>query len=140
MASFNRVILVGNLTRDPEVKYTPGGTAVCTVGLAVNHKWTDKSGEKKEDVTFVDVDLWGRTAELAGEYLAKGRPVLIEGRLKLEQWVDKTTNANRSKLKVVGESMQFLGSRPAGGEAAESDPGSAGDGFQPSADRDDAPF
>jgi single-strand DNA-binding protein len=108
--SFNKVILLGNVTRDIAVKYTPGGTAVAEIGLAVNRTWFDKNAnEKKEEVTFVDVTLWGRTAEIAGEYLAKGRPVLIEGRLQLDTWKDKDSGANRSKLKVIGESMQLLG-------------------------------
>ena len=112
MASFNKVILVGNLTRDPEVRYTTGGTAVCDITLAVNAQWTDrKTNERKEEVSFIDVTLWGRTAEIAGEYLAKGRPVLIEGRLQLDKWDDKETGQKRSKLKVVADSMQLLGSR-----------------------------
>ena len=116
MASFNRVILVGNLTRDPEVKYTTGGTAVTDIGLAVNRTWFDKQqNQKREETTFVDVTLWGRQAEVAGEYLAKGRPVLIEGRLQLDTWEDKTSGQKRSKLRVVGETMQFLGSRSDGG-------------------------
>lgn len=121
MASFNKVILVGNLTRDPEVRYTPGGSAVADVGLAVNRTWYDKNAnEKREDVTFVTVTLWGRTAEIAGEYLSKGRPVLIEGRLQMDTWQDKETGQNRSKLKVVGENMTMLGSgsgAPGGGGA-----------------------
>lgn len=116
MASFNKVILVGNLTRDPEVRYTTGGTAVTDLGLAVNRQWTDKgSNERKEETTFIDVTLWGRQAEIAGEYLSKGRPVLIEGRLQLDQWDDRETGQKRSKLKVVGESMHMLGSRGEGG-------------------------
>ena len=116
MASFNKVILVGNLTRDPQVRYTPAGMAVADVGLAVNRTWFDKqANQKKEEVTFVDVTLWGRTAEIAGEYLAKGRQVLIEGRLKLDQWDDKQTGQKRSKLTVVGEEMTMLGSRQEGG-------------------------
>jgi single-strand DNA-binding protein len=116
MASFNRVILVGNLTRDPQVKYTPGGQAVSEIGMAVSRTWFDKNtNQRKEDVTFVDVTLWGRTAEIAGEYLSKGRPVLIEGRLQLDQWDDKETGQKRNKLRVVGESMQMLGSRQDGG-------------------------
>lgn len=112
MASFNKVILVGNLTRDPEVRYTPGGTAVCDITLAVNAQWTDKrTNERKEEVSFIDVTLWGRTAEIAGEYLAKGRPVLIEGRLQQDKWDDKETGQKRSKLKVVADGMQLLGSR-----------------------------
>lgn len=116
MASFNKVILMGNLTRDPEVRYTPGGTAVADIGLAVNRYWTDKgSNERKEETTFIDVTLWGRQAEIAGEYLGKGRPVLIEGRLHLDQWDDRETGQKRSKLKVVGETLQLLGSRGDGG-------------------------
>lgn len=116
MASFNKVILMGNLTRDPQVRYTPGGTAVADVGLAVNRVWYDKqTQQKREETTFVDVTLWGRTAEVAGEYLSKGRPVLIEGRLQLDQWDDRETGKRRSKLKVVGETMQFIGGRSEGG-------------------------
>ena len=112
MASFNKVILVGNLTRDPQVKYTTGGTAVTEIGLAVSRQWFDKqSNSRKEETTFVDVTLWGRTAEIAGEYLAKGRPVLIEGRLQLDSWDDRETGQKRSKLRVVGENMTMLGSR-----------------------------
>ncbi|HVJ87646.1 MAG TPA: single-stranded DNA-binding protein [Caulifigura sp.] len=116
MASFNRVILVGNLTRDPEVKYTTGGTAVAEIGMAVSRQWFDqKSNERKEETTFVDVTLWGRQAEVAGEYLSKGRPVLIEGRLQLDTWEDKQSGQKRSKLRVVCEQMQMLGSRGEGG-------------------------
>ena len=116
MASYNKVILVGNLTRDPEVRYTTGGTAVCDITLAVNSQWTDKrSNERKEEVSFIDVTLWGRTAEIAGEYLAKGRPVLVEGRLQQDKWDDKETGQKRSKLKVVADGMQLLGSRPESG-------------------------
>ena len=112
MASFNKVILMGNLTRDPEVRYTPSGTAVSEIGLAVNRTWFDKqSNQKKEEVTFVDVTLWGRQAEVAGEYLSKGRGLLIEGRLQLDQWDDKETGQKRSKLRVVGENMTMLPGR-----------------------------
>jgi single-strand DNA-binding protein len=110
MASFNKVILVGNLTRDPELRYTPKGMAIAKVGLAVNRNWTSESGEKKEEVTFVDVDIFGRTAENVAQYMKKGRPILIEGRLRLDQWDDKQTGQKRSKLGVVGEVVQFLGS------------------------------
>ncbi|PYJ07113.1 MAG: single-stranded DNA-binding protein [Verrucomicrobia bacterium] len=115
MASFNKVILLGNLTRDPEVRYTPKGTAVTELGMAVNRVYTAENGEKREETTFVDVTLWGRTAEIAGEYLKKGRPVFIEGRLQLDTWDDKQTGQKRSKLKVVGEGLQLIGSRPGGG-------------------------
>ena len=116
MASFNKVILVGNLTRDPQVRYTPSGMAVSDLGLAVNRSWFDKqTNQKKEEVTFVDVTVWGRTAEIAGEYLAKGRQVLIEGQLRLDQWDDKETGQKRSKLKVFCENLTMLGNRPEGG-------------------------
>jgi single-strand DNA-binding protein len=116
MASFNKVILLGNLTRDPEVRYTPKGTPVADLGLAVNRNYTAENGEKREEVTFVDVTFWGRTAEVAGEYLKKGRPVFVEGRLQLDSWDDKQSGQKRSKLKVIGETMQMLGSpRGAGG-------------------------
>jgi single-strand DNA-binding protein len=115
MASYNKVLLLGNLTRDPEVRYTPKGTAVTDLGIAVNRQYTLDTGEKREEVTFVDVTFWGRTAEVAGEYLKKGRPVFIEGRLQLDTWDDKQTGQKRSKLKVMGEAMQMLGSRQGGG-------------------------
>jgi single-strand DNA-binding protein len=115
MASFNKVILVGNLTRDPELRYTPKGTAIAKIGLAVNRVWTNEAGEKKEEVTFVDVDVFGRTAENVGQYMRKGRPILIEGRLRLDQWDDKQTGQKKSKLGVVAETVQFLGSPGEGG-------------------------
>lgn len=115
MASFNKVILVGNLTRDPELRYTPKGTAIAKIGIAVNRVWTNEAGEKKEEVTFVDVDVFGRTAENVGQYMRKGRPILIEGRLRLDQWDDKQTGQKKSKLGVVAETVQFLGS-PTGGD------------------------
>lgn len=116
MASFNKVVLMGNVTRDVEVRYTPNGTAVADVGLAVNEKY--KKGEEwVEDTTFVDVTVWSRTAEIAGEYLSKGSPVLFEGRLKLEQF--EVEGQKRSKLKVVAESMQLLGSKKDKPEAEE---------------------
>jgi len=111
MANLNRVLLIGNLTRDPEVRYTPKGTAVADIGLAVNRVYSAEDGEKKEETTFVDVTLWGRQAEVAGQYLKKGRPVFIEGRLQLDTWDDKQTGQKRSRLRVVSENMQLLGSR-----------------------------
>lgn len=114
MANLNKVMLIGNCTRDPEVKYTPKGTAVAQLGLAVNRVWSNDAGEKQEETTFVDIELWGRQAEVAGEYLKKGRPVFIEGRLKLDSWDDKTTGQKRTKMKVVGEQLQLLGSRESG--------------------------
>lgn len=115
MASYNKVFLLGNLTRDPEVRYTPKGSAVADLGIAVNRQYTLDTGEKREEVTFVDVTFWGRTAEVAGEYLKKGRSVFIEGRLQLDTWDDKQSGQKRSKLKVIGEMMQMLGGRPGGG-------------------------
>ena len=121
MASFNKVILLGNLTRDPEVRYTPKGSAVCDLGIAVNRVYTTEGGERREEVTFVDVVLWARLAEIAGEYLRKGRPVFIEGRLQMDTWDDKQTGQKRTRLRVVAENMQLLGGRPPG---AAAEPGS----------------
>jgi len=114
MASYNRVILVGNLTRDPELRYIPSGTAVSDIGLAVNDRRKNSEGEWVDETTFVEVTLWARTAEVASEYLTKGSPVLIEGRLKLDTW-ESNDGQKRSKLRVVGERMQMLGSRGGGG-------------------------
>src|ERR1700724_324548 len=111
MANLNRVLLIGHLTRDPGVRYTPKGTAVTEIGLAVNRIYSGEDGEKKEETTFVDVTLWARQAEIAGQYLRKGRPVFIEGRLQLDTWDDKQTGQKRSRLRVVAENLQLLGSR-----------------------------
>ena len=108
-ANFNKVILAGNLTRDPELRYTPQGTAIAKIGVAINRKWTGKDGKTNEDTTFVDVDAFGKQAEVIGQYFKKGRPILIEGRLKLDQWEDKATRKPRSRLGVVLESFQFNG-------------------------------
>jgi len=158
MASVNKVILIGNVTRDPEVKYTPKGSAVTEIGMALNRSYTADSGEKREEVTFVDVTLWGKTAEIAGQYLKKGRPVYIEGRLQLDSWDDKQTGAKRSKLRVVGETMQFLGSRQDGegggsggqssggsrrsssSESPRGDYGGGGGSDAPAPEDDDIPF
>lgn len=119
MASFNKVILMGNLTRDPELRVTPKGTAVCQIGLAINSTYKDKEGNQKEEVTFVDVDVFGRQAEVIAKYMAKGRPILVEGRLKLDSWESKEGD-KRSKLKVVLENFQFVGSRAdSGGGGSE---------------------
>ena len=115
MANLNKVMLIGNLTRDPEIKYTPKGSAVADIALAVNRNYTLENGEKREETTFVDIVLWGRLAEIAGEYLKKGRPVYIEGRLQLDSWDDKQTGQKRTKMRVVGEGLQLLGSRGDGG-------------------------
>lgn len=113
MASFNKVILLGNLTRDPELRYTPKGTAVVTLGLAVNRTFTTETGEKQEETTFVDVDAFGRQAEVLAQYVRKGRPLFIEGRLRYRTWDDKQTGQKRSKLNVVLESFQFVDFRGA---------------------------
>lgn len=114
MANVNKVILIGNVTRDPEVKFTPKGSAVTDVGLAINRKYTLDTGEKREETIFVDVELWGRLAEIAGEYAKKGNPLYVEGRLRMDTWDDKTSGQKRSRMKVVGENIQLLGGRPGG--------------------------
>jgi single-strand DNA-binding protein len=156
MASFNRVILAGNLTRDPELRYTPKGTAVVKIGLAVNRNFTGDNGEKKEEVSFIDVEAWGRQAELISQYMRKGRPLLLEGRLKQDTWEDKNTHQKQSKLKVVLESFTFIDSRGGGeqpGGAPPPDasrpraqsspsPGNAADpgSEPPPGEEDDVPF
>lgn len=115
MASLNKVMLIGNVTRDPEVRFTPKGTAVAEVGLAINRVFTPEGGEKREETTFVDVTFWGRQAEIVGEYAKKGKPIYVEGRLQLDTWDDKQSGQKRSKLRVVGEQLQLLGGRPGGG-------------------------
>ncbi|HRT58776.1 MAG TPA: single-stranded DNA-binding protein [Candidatus Paceibacterota bacterium] len=109
MASYNKVILVGNLTRDPELRYTPKGMAIAKLGLAVNRVWRTETGETREEVTFVDVDAFSKQAETIAQYMKKGSPILIEGRLRLDTWDDKQTGQKRSKLGVVVEGFQFLG-------------------------------
>ena len=111
MPNLNKVMLMGNITRDPEVRYTPKGTAVTDISLAVNRSYTLDDGERREETTFVDVTYWGRQAEVIGEYMKKGRPIYVEGRLQLDQWEDKNTGQNRSRLKIVGDNFQFLGGR-----------------------------
>ncbi len=122
MANFNKVILAGNLTRDPELRYTPKGVAIAKIALAINRTWKTETGETKEEVTFVDVDAFGRQAEVIGQYLKKGRPFLVEGRLRLDQWEDKNTHQKQSKLKVVLESFSFIDSRPSDGGASAPPP------------------
>ncbi len=121
MSNFNKVLLMGNLTRDIELKFTPGNMAVAKIGIAINRRFRTKEGEDREETTFVDCEAWGRTAEVMNQYLSKGSPVFIEGRLKLDQWQDKD-GSNRSKLKVVVENFQFIGGR---GEGAGGGGGSA---------------
>ena len=146
MSSFNRTIIVGTLGSDPQIKYTTGGTAVCELSLAVNRQWVDKStNQKKEECTWVPVSLWGRTAEVAGEYLRKGSQILIEGRLQMDSWTDTATGQKRTKLKVVGEQMTMLGGRNGGGERQQ-DHGSEPQQLEPQAESsyqgggDEVPF
>jgi len=148
MANLNKVLLLGNLTRDPELRYTPKGTAVADLGIAVNRRVSDGQGNWSDETTFVDVTVWGNTAENAQKYLAKGRAVFVEGRLQLDTWEDKQSGQKRSKLKVVGENLQFLpdgkgggGSRsPEGGGGSapqRSQPGPQGGSAAPAEDYDD---
>jgi single-strand DNA-binding protein len=124
MASVNKVILIGNLTRDPELRFTPKGSGLCELGLAVNRKYKLDSGETREEVTFIDVTFWGKQAEVVSKWMKKGNPMYIEGRLQLDTWDDKTSGQKRSKLRVVAEDFQFLGSgerAPRGAEESYDD-------------------
>ena len=134
MPNYNKCLLMGNLTRDPELKQTPNNQSVAQIGIALNRKYKDRDGNMQEDTTFVDCEAWGRTAEVMAQYLSKGRPVFVEGRLKLDQWQDKDGN-NRSKLKVVIENFQFIDSK---GNQTSSPPAAATT-TSPPAD-DDIPF
>jgi len=120
MANFNKVYLMGNLTRDPELRYTPKGQAVAKLSIAVNRKYTTEAGEAREEVTYVDIDAWGKQAEVISQYCKKGRPLFVEGRLKLDQWDDKTTGQKRSAIRVVLEGFQFIGGPPSGDGAGSS--------------------
>ncbi len=115
MANLNKVMLIGNLTRDPELRHTPKGTAVSEICLAINRNWTNDQGQKQEETTFVEVTLWGRQAEVVQQYVTKGSPIYIEGRLQLDSWDDKETGKKRSKLRVIGENFQFLSGKPGSG-------------------------
>lgn len=159
MASMNRVFLMGNLTRDPEVRYVPSGQAVVDLRLAVSHKYKTQSGEDKEETCYVDVNAWGRTAENCGQYLSKGSPLLVEGRLKYDEW--EKDGKKSSKLRVVADRVQFIGAprrgaeygdaampgdegaakpRPAGRAAAEPAGGTGAEGAAPGGDDDNLPF
>jgi single-strand DNA-binding protein len=138
MANFNNVILMGNITRDPQLRYTPAGTAVIDIGLAVNRVWYDADKNKQEKATFVDITFWGNQAETLGGSIQKGSPLHINGRLELEQWDDKESGQARSKLKVVGEGFQFLGSRPADSNQGQQQQPPAGSRSQPVPD--DLPY
>jgi single-strand DNA-binding protein len=115
MASVNKVILIGNLTRDPELRYTPKGSGLCEIGLAVNRKYRLESGEQKEEVTFLDVTFWGKQAETIAKWMKKGRPLYVEGRLQTDSWDDKATGQKRYKTRIVAEEFQFLGEGGGGG-------------------------
>lgn len=119
MASVNKVILIGNLTRDPELRYTPKGSAVCEVGLAVNRKYKLESGESREEVTYLDVTFWGKQGETVSKWMKKGRPLYIEGRLQMDTWEDKTSGQKRSKIRIIAEEFQFLGGDRTGGGPEE---------------------
>ena len=165
MPNLDKVMLMGNITRDPEVRFTPKGTAVTDLSLAVNRTYTTDDGKPREETTFVEVTYWGRQAEVIGEYMKKGRPIYVEGRLQLDTWEDKTTGQNRSRLKIIGEGFQFLGSKDDGGgsrshsapsegrsssrpepsstpPARESGPsdGGSNDGYERIEEEDDIPF
>ena len=131
MANLNRVLLIGNLTRDPELRVTPKGTAICQFGLAISRSFKDESGQTREEATFVDIEAWGKQGELIAKYCTKGRPLFVEGRLRFDQWEDKQTQQKRSKLKVVLENFQFLGGREGGA------PGSGGQSAQSGGGHDD---
>ena len=143
MPNYNKVFLMGNLTRDPELRMTPKGSAICQLGLAINRKWKDDTGAEREEVTFVDVDAFGRQAETICKYVKKGRPLFVEGRLKLDQWDDKTSGEKKSKLKIVLESFQFIDSAQGGGQgyggAVQQPPSTRGPVSQGEADSD-VPF
>jgi single-strand DNA-binding protein len=158
MANFNKVILAGNLTRDPELRYTPKGSAVVKFTLAINRTWKNEAGENKEEVSFVDVEAWGRQAEVIAQYMRKGRPFLVDGRLKQDTWEDKNTHQKQSKLKVVLEGFSFIDSkgpdsgappspdaprRPAAAPGATppaAKPSEVPEGEAPAVEEDDVPF
>lgn len=127
MAYLNKVFLIGNLTRDPELRVTPKGTAICQFGLAVNRQFKDESGATRDETTFIDIEAWGKQGELVSKYLTKGSPAMVEGRLKLDQWEDKQSGQKRSKLKVVLDNVQFLSSRGGAGGGAGGAPSASGD-------------
>ncbi len=134
MAYLNKVFLIGNLTRDPELRVTPKGTAICQFGIAVNRQFKDESGATRDETTFVDIEAWGKQGELVSKYLSKGSLAMVEGRLKLDQWEDKTSGQKRSKIKVVLDNVQFLSSRGGSGGGGGAPMGEEG-GDSPSPER-----
>ncbi|MDP1581192.1 MAG: single-stranded DNA-binding protein [Candidatus Didemnitutus sp.] len=139
MANLNKVMLIGNLTRDPELRVTPKGTAICSFGLAVNRKFRDESGADREEVTYIDIEAWGKTGETISKYCTKGRPLFVEGRLRLDQWEDKNTKEKRSRMKVVCDNFQFLGSGRTDGAPGGGEGGGGESRFSPPAPRQNAP-
>lgn len=131
-ASYNKVMLMGNLTRDPETRVTPGGLTIAKLGLAVNRRYRTKEGEQREETTFVDIDAFGVQAETIQRYCQKGSALFVEGRLKLDQWQDKTTGENRSKLGIILEGFQFVGGRSEGGESESGSGNSGGNDYEQS--------
>jgi len=129
MAYLNKVFLIGNLTRDPELRVTPKGTAICQFGLAVNRQFKDESGQTRDETSFIDIEAWGKQGELVSKYLTKGSPAMVEGRLKLDQWEDKQSGQKRSKLKVVLENVQFLSGGNRGGQGGGGGEGGGEEGF-----------
>lgn len=127
MPNYNKVMLMGNLTRDPELRYTPGGAAVCEFSIAVNEKWTDKQGTKQERVGFFDCVAWARLAEVITEYMKKGRPIFVEGRLQQDRWDDKNTGQKRSRIRVTVTTVQFLGGRDESGQQSQQGAPATGD-------------
>jgi len=128
MPNYNKVMLMGRLTRDPEVRFLANGTAVTNIGLAVNRNWRNQDGQTQEEVTFVDVTAFGKRGEAVGQYLKKGRPIFIEGHLRMDQWDDKQTGQKRSKLAIIMDAFEFIDSRGEGGGNAESGGGNFGGG------------
>ena len=139
MSNFNKVYLMGNLTRDPEVRKTPKGQTVIKMAMAINRRHKTEAGEQREEVTFVDLEAWGKIAETLSTHCKKGKPLFIEGRLKLDQWDDRTTGAKRSALRVVVEGFQFIGARD-GGDASTAQRNSNATGETQPTESDDAPF
>ncbi len=133
MPALNKVLLMGNLTRDPELRVTPKGTPICQFGLAINRSYKMESGETREEVTFVDIEAWGKQGETIAKYLTKGRPLYVEGRLKLDSWEDKNTKEKRSRMKIVLENFQFLGDSRGGGGGGGGGSSASGGGDESSA-------